>query len=73
MAIAVVGGKAPVQTLDGRINLVLPPGTSSGVRLKLKNPGILGGDHIACVMISVPAEMTPRQPELMAEWLKAGA
>ncbi len=73
MAIAALGGKAPVQTLHGRVNLVIPPGTSSGVRLKLRDRGILGGDHIARIMVSVPAEMTPRQRELMAEWMKAGA
>ncbi len=68
MAIAVLGGKAPVQTLHGRVNLVIPAGTSSGVNLKLRGRGILGGDHIARIMVAVPAELTPKQRELMTEF-----
>ncbi len=65
---AVLGGKAPVQTLHGRVNLVIPAGTSSGVKFKLRGRGILGGDHIARIMVAVPAELTPKQRELMTEF-----
>jgi DnaJ-class molecular chaperone len=73
MAITALCGKVPVQTLHGRVNRVIPPGTSSGSMLKLRARGILGGDRIARIMVGVPAEMTPRQREPTAEWLKAGA
>ena len=67
MAVAALGGKAPVATLRGRVNLAVPAGTSSGVLLKLRGRGILGGDHIVRVMVTVPATLTPRQRELMVE------
>jgi DnaJ-class molecular chaperone len=67
MAVAALGGKAPVATLRGRVNLAVPSGTSSGVLLKLRGRGILGGDHIVRVMVTVPATLTPRQRELMVE------
>ena len=69
MAVAALGGKTPVVTLHGRVNLAIPPGTSSGATLKLRGRGILGGDHIVRVMVTVPATMTPRQRELMVEFL----
>ncbi len=72
MAVAALGGKTPVLTLHGRVNLVIPPGTSSGLKLKLRGRGILGGDHIARVMVTVPAKLTPRQQALMAELQAAG-
>jgi molecular chaperone DnaJ len=69
---AALGGKAPMQTLRGRVNLTIPPGTSSGTRLRLRGQGILGGDHVARVLITVPGSLTPRQRELLQELAKTG-
>lgn len=71
-AIAALGGKTPMQTLRGRVNLTIPPGTSSGVRLRLRDLGIQGGDHVARVMIIVPEKLTSRQRELFEELGKSG-
>jgi DnaJ-class molecular chaperone len=38
------------------------------VKFKLRGRGILGGDHIARIMVAVPAELTPKQRELMTEF-----
>lgn len=67
VATAAIGGKVPMQILRGRANLTIPPGTSSGVRLKLRGQGICGGDHVAQVMVTVPGNLTPRQRELFEE------
>jgi molecular chaperone DnaJ len=67
MVTAALGGKIPMQTLRGRVNLTVPPGTSSGALLKLRGQGILGGDHVVRVMVTVPESLTPRQRELMQE------
>jgi molecular chaperone DnaJ len=72
VAIAALGGKAPMQTLRGRVNLTIPPGTSSGTRLTLRGQGIRGGDHVARVILTVPADLTPRQRELFEELRKSG-
>jgi molecular chaperone DnaJ len=73
MATAALGGKAPMQTLRGRVNLTIPPGTCSGVQLRLGGQGVRGGDHVARVMVTVPRNLTPRQRELFAELGRSGA
>src|SRR5207237_9239826 len=46
LAEAVLGGKVEVPTLDGsRLSVKIPPGTSSGSRLRLRGKGIAGGDQ----------------------------
>ncbi len=37
---AALGAKIPVQTLDGEVTITIPPGTSSGSKLRLKNKGL---------------------------------
>jgi molecular chaperone DnaJ len=69
---AALAGKVPLQTLRGRVNLTIPAGTSSGAQLRLRGQGILGGDHVARVMVTVPATLTPRQRELLEELAKSG-
>lgn len=59
--IAVSGGKVEVRTLRGKAKLTVPPGTSSGRRLRLKGQGIRGGDHLARVMVTVPTNPTEEQ------------
>jgi len=73
VATAALGGKAPMQTLRGRINLAVPPGTSSGAQLRLRGQGVRGGDHVAHVMVTVPGKPTPKQKELFEELRKSGA
>ena len=58
---AVLGGKVPVETLDGRISLTLPPWTNSGKTLRLKGKGLTKvsgerGDILVTVKIVLPAE-----------------
>src|SRR5687768_7888954 len=42
---AVLGTRAEVSTLDGRVTVTLPPGTSSGKRLRLRGKGPGGRDR----------------------------
>ena len=58
---AVLGGKVPVETLDGRISLSLPAWTNSGKTLRLKGKGLTKvsgerGDILVTVRIVLPAE-----------------
>jgi len=64
----VVGGKVPVETLDGRISLTLPPWSNSGKTLRLKGKGLTKvsgerGDILVTVRIVLPAE---RDEQLVA-------
>lgn len=72
VATAALGGKVPMEILRGRAHLTIPPGTSSGMQLKLKGQGIRGGDHVAQVMVTLPEKLTPRQRELFEELGKSG-
>jgi DnaJ-class molecular chaperone len=59
MAEAVLGTKVEVPTLEGPVHVTVPPGTSSGAKLRLRGRGIkrsdgTRGDQIARVQIVVP-------------------
>jgi DnaJ-class molecular chaperone len=68
-----LGGTADVKTPDGHtVTLTVPPGTSSGAKLRLKGqglplkPGASGGtpqrgDLLARLTIRVPKELTDAQ------------
>jgi DnaJ-class molecular chaperone len=75
--VAVLGGKAAVQTLEGTtVNLSIPAGSSSGRKLRLKEKGAMQaggkprGDLYAVVSVQVPSEIPPRARELMEEFAK---
>jgi len=57
---AVKGARVEVPTLEGRATLTVPPGTSSGARLRMRGAGIPGsgnrpaGDLIARIEVIVP-------------------
>jgi DnaJ-class molecular chaperone len=75
---AVLGTKVDVPTLDeGKITLTVPPGTSSGAKLRLRGKGIPDrqtkerGDLLVVVKIVVPAKPSARVKELMQELAEA--
>ena len=75
--VAVLGGKAPVQTLEGTtVTLSIPPGSSSGRKLRLKEKGAVQGggkprgDLYAVVSVQVPSEISPQARELIEEFAK---
>ena len=63
---AALGGKTDVPTLDGTVTMTIPPGTSSGAKLRLKGKGMPKrnadpADLFARVMVDVPKELTEEQ------------
>ena len=68
---AVLGTKVEVPTLDGtRLTVKVPPGTSSGARLRLRGKGIKGGDQYIEIKIVAPAKVDDRSRELMEEFAR---
>ena len=66
---AVLGTQVSVPTLDGHVNIKIPPGTQNGQRLRVRSQGlpIRGGgrgDLYAEVSLQVPNEISPREKEL---------
>lgn len=69
---AVSGCRLEVNTLDGLVNLTIPPGTQDHTVMKLKNRGVphLGnptnrGDHLLTVLVDIPKKITPEERELL--------
>jgi DnaJ-class molecular chaperone len=62
---AVLGSKIEVPTLtEGKVSLSVPPGTSSGTKLRLRGKGVLNkttgsrGDQLVLIRIVVPSRVT---------------
>ena len=74
---AVLGAKVDVATLEGRASLSVPPGTSSGARLRLRGKGAFKsskgderGDLYARIMIQVPKSVDDEAARLLREFSK---
>lgn len=72
---AVLGTEIEIPTLEGRVHLKIPPGVSSGQRLKLKGKGLKGkdgtsGDQFVELMIKLPKDASKEYSEV-AEKLKS--
>jgi len=69
---AMLGGKVRVPTLDGAVELAIPPGTNSGRTFRLKGKGLKsksgGGDLLATVRVMLPERSDEELKELMRKW-----
>jgi DnaJ-class molecular chaperone len=76
---AILGGKVPVPTIDGRVSLTVPPGASSGQVLRLRGRGVAQprsktkGDQKVELRIVAPAETDASLRDFLAEWRKTHA
>lgn len=72
---AVLGGKVRVPTLDGAVELAIPPGTSSGRTFRLKGKGLPAkggaGDLLASIRIVLPKDGDTELDDLMRHWRDA--
>jgi len=72
---AALGAKVPVQTLTGTAQVTVPPGSSSGRRLRLRGEGLPKegggkGDLYAVVSIKVPKKLTRTERDLFEQLSK---
>ena len=72
---AALGAKVPVLTLDGPVTVTVPPGASSGARLRLAGKGLKTksgrGSMYARLRIVVPKELTKQEKELFEQLAEA--
>ena len=65
---AALGATVRVPTLDGEVDLTVPPGISSGRKMRIRGKGLVGksgrGDQLVRVMIHSPKDITDPQREL---------
>lgn len=69
---AMLGGKIPVDTMDGRVNLTIPKGSQNGRQLRLKGKGLkrknkVAGDIIVTLEVRLPISLTDEQEKLVKE------
>ncbi|KOP23356.1 molecular chaperone DnaJ [Hapalosiphon sp. MRB220] len=74
---AILGSRFEVNTVDGPVELIIPPGTQPNTVMKLENRGVprLGnpvsrGDHMLTVLIDIPNKITPEERELLEKLAK---
>jgi curved DNA-binding protein len=70
---AALGAAVTLQTLDGGVRLKVPPGSSSGRRIRLKGKGYPSapgsrGDLYAEVRVEVPSELSAEERTLLERW-----
>ncbi len=75
---AALGGKISVPTLDGAVEMSLPPGSQSGRRMRLRGKGMPKsdgprGDHYVVLKIVVPESLTDRERELFEQLARESA
>jgi molecular chaperone DnaJ len=70
VAQAALGDKVRVPTLDGEVELTIPPGTQTGQTFRLRGKGVPHlrqngrGDQYVVVQVVVPTRLTPEQRDL---------
>ncbi|NOX94759.1 MAG: DnaJ domain-containing protein [Alphaproteobacteria bacterium] len=76
---AVLGGKVDAPTINGRVRLTVPKGSSSGQTLRLKGKGVkrgaagLHGDQRCVLKIVLPDEIDDELEEMMTKWRETHA
>ncbi len=65
---AILGTVVSVPTLDGKVEVKIPPGTASGKKLRLKGKGVgAAGNHYVTVQIDVPADLDDEAKKLLVQ------
>ena len=69
---AALGGQARIMTLEGELAVKIPPGSSSGQKIRLRGKGYPSasgeaGDLLAEIRIQIPDQLTDRERELFEE------
>ena len=61
---AALGAAIRIPTLDGELNIKIPPGSSGGQKLRLAGKGLSGGDLIAILRIAMPRQHSDKARDL---------
>jgi molecular chaperone DnaJ len=74
---AILGCRLEINTVDGPVELVIPPGTQPGTELTLEGRGVprLGnpvsrGDHIITAQVEIPNKISSEERELLEKLAK---
>jgi len=74
---AALGAAVRVPTLDGAVEMKIPPGISSGAKLRVRGKGLGAsgrrGDQMVRIMIQSPKELSPEERALWEELAKTSS
>ena len=74
VAQAILGSKIRVRTINGKVDLKIPPGTQSGTKFRLKGKGVetdgSRGDQYVQVEVVVPEKISEKQKKLLEDFAK---
>lgn len=76
---AVLGASIRVPTVDGTVQVKVPPGSNTGTRLRLKGKGVADqetrgtGDQYVTLKVVLPDPPDPALAEIVEQWAKTGA
>jgi len=69
---AVVGAEIQISTIDGGVMLKIPPGVSTGSRLRVRGKGVLSGerrgDQIVVLKVVIPKTVDPELQAAIRGW-----
>lgn len=70
---ALLGAEIEVPTLDGNVSLKIPPGVSSGSKLRVRGKGVGSktgerGDQLVSLKIVMPKTIPPEMRKTLEEW-----
>ncbi len=72
---ALLGGTAEIETLQGKVAMKIPPGTSGGKVLRLKGKGVqvykrpgAFGDLYVRLAVDIPTRLSEEEKELIRNW-----
>lgn len=68
LAEAVLGGRVEVDTSMGRKTISIPPSTSSGKKLRIRNGGEKGEDLLLTVQIIIPKDLDNESKDLIRKF-----
>jgi len=75
LAQAVLGSKVTVHTIQGDVEMRIPPGTQAGTTLRLKGRGITfpdgrKSDHYVRIRVEIPMTLSERAKEKFEEFAR---
>lgn len=79
MSTAALGGIVEIETVEGKTNLRISPGTVHGSKIRIRGKGIAKdgvktkGDHIVTVHIKIPSRLSRAQRKLFESLAQEGA
>ena len=76
VAQAILGGRIRVRTIDGKVELKIPPGTQPGTTFRIRGKGVSfngkRGDQLITIKVTIPKHISEEQKSLIEKFARHG-